>query len=81
MGHRIHLDDNAQYRIQVQGIISPRWREYYQGFTISVTNARDRSVTTLSGEVQDQAALLGIINHLNQMGYALISVQCQSSQE
>jgi hypothetical protein len=78
MGHRARLDERALYRIQVQGLIGQQWNTYYQGFTISVGGEADGAVTMLAGVVQDQAALLGILNSLYQMGYALLSIECQS---
>jgi len=75
MYHRMLLDARANVRIQVRGSIGPQWSEYFQDLTISTNDDRARAVTTLSGEVQDQAALLGIINSLYQLGYPLISVE------
>jgi hypothetical protein len=47
------------------------------GLSISVTGERDQSVTTLSGEVLDQAALMGVLNGLYGMGFTLLSVEYQ----
>jgi hypothetical protein len=78
MKPRLHPDQPAFYRIQIQGHLGQHWSESMAGLTISVTRERDRSVTTLSGEVLDQAALMGVLNGLYSMGYTLLSVECQS---
>ena len=78
MKHCLHLDQPAMYRIQVQGFLGQHWRESMGGLSISVTGSHDQSVTTLSGEVLDQAALMGVLNGLYGMGYTLLSVEFQS---
>lgn len=75
---RLHPDQPAFYRIQVQGYLGQHWSESMAGLTISVTGERDQSVTTLYGEVLDQAALMGVLNGLYGMGYPLLSVEYQS---
>ena len=51
------------YQIQVQGWISERWADWFDGMTITVnSNNNDEddapAITTLTGAVADQAALL-----------------------
>ena len=79
MKQRLHPDQPAFYRIQVQGYLGQHWSESLAGLTISVSGERDQSVTTLSGEVLDQAALMGVLNGLYGMGYTLLSVEYQFS--
>jgi hypothetical protein len=78
MKQRINPDRPAFYRIQIQGYLGQHWSDSMAGLTISVSGERDQSVTTLSGEVLDQAALMGVLNGLYGMGYTLLSVECQS---
>ncbi len=78
MKPRLHPDQPAFYRIQIQGYLGQQWSDFMAGLTISVTGERDQSVTTLSGEVLDQAALMGVLNGLYGMGYTLLSVEYQS---
>jgi len=78
MKPRLHPDQPAFYRIQIQGYLGQQWSESMAGLTISVSGERDQSVTTLSGEVLDQAALIGVLNGLYGMGYTLLSVEYQS---
>ena len=78
MKPRLHPDQPAFYRIQIQGYLGQQWSESMAGLTISVSGERDQSVTTLSGEVLDQAALMGVLNSLYGLGYTLLSVEYQS---
>ena len=78
MKPRLHPDQPAYYRIQIQGRLGQHWSESMSGLTITVSGERDQSVTTLSGEVLDQAALMGVLNGLYGMGYTLLSVEYQS---
>ena len=77
MKHRLHLDAPAVCRIKIQGALAQHWSEYLGGLLISVADEDGQTVTTLSGELLDQAALMGVLNGLYGMGYAVFSVDCQ----
>jgi hypothetical protein len=47
------------------------WSEWFEGLEISY---RGEAETVLSGCVQDQAALYGLITRLRNLGLALVSV-------
>jgi len=49
------------------------------GLATSVGEEAGRVVTTLSGEVLDQAALMGILNNLYDLGYTILAVEYPSS--
>jgi hypothetical protein len=78
MNHRLHLDEPAVCHIKVQGSLAQHWSESLGGLSISVGDETGQTVTTLSGEVLDQAALMGVLTGLYGMGYPLLSVECQS---
>lgn len=78
MKKRLNPDQPAFYRIQIQGYLGQHWSESMAGLNITVTEEHDYSVTSLSGEVMDQAALMGVLNGLYGMGYTLLSVEYQS---
>ena len=64
-------------RIRVQGVLDQKWSDYLGGLTISLdTESGPQPVTTLSGELLDQAALMGVIDHLYNRLLPLISVEC-----
>lgn len=71
------MEKNANYRIQVQGALDPDWSNRLGGLKITVTR-REGSIplTTLAGDLFDQAALLGVINTLYDLRLPLLSVQC-----
>ena len=78
MKHRLHLDEPAVCHIKVQGSLAQHWSESLGGLSILVADEEGQTVTTLSGRVMDQAALMGILNGLYGMGYPLLSAECQS---
>lgn len=60
-----------QVRIRVKGQISERWSEWLDGLTITHVEPNE---TILTGPVQDQAALYGLIAKLRDLGLSLRSV-------
>jgi hypothetical protein len=72
---RIQLEQSGIYEIQVQGLISQHWLEYFDGFSTTVTGEDGWAVTTLTGRVVDQAALQGILQHLYTLGFVLLSIK------
>lgn len=74
MTYRLTLDDSANYCIRVQGTVGKDWSVYLGGLEILLSQ-QEPQVTTLKGQVVDQAALIGIINGLYDLGYPLISVE------
>ena len=77
MTDRLTLDKSAIYRIRIQGSLSQSWADYLGDLYIEVNYESDCPVTTLSGPVLDQAALLGVLNSLYGLGYPLLSVEYQ----
>ncbi len=84
-GREFPVDHPATYRIRVQGHIGSDKAEWFDGMTITSTQPEQQpAVTTLSGWLVDQAALLGILNSLYELRLAVLSVECldeQSGQE
>ena len=63
--------DKTFYEIQVKGYLDARWNEMFDGMSI---DWRD-NVTTISGEVADQAALHGLLARVRDYGLTLISIR------
>jgi len=63
--------DKTFYEIQVKGYLDARWNELFDGMSI----AWQDNVTTISGEVADQAALHGLLARVRDYGLVLISIQ------
>lgn len=73
---RFFMDEPAQYRIRVFGRVSDRWMDELGSMKPTVlVHPGGLTETELCGEVTDQAALLGIINLLYDLGNALLVVQ------
>lgn len=63
------------YHITVQGRLDEVWGQWLNGLTIeTAANDRGAIVTTLTGEIVDQAALRGLLNRLWDWNLTLISV-------
>ena len=72
----IPFDRPAAYQIIVQGRIDPTWSDRLEGITISQSKVEQSPpVTTLQGELSDQAALAGVLNTLYELHLTVISVR------
>lgn len=69
----LHADHPARYRIRLQGALDSSLSTLFQGMDVVCLN--DPDVTVLLGEVLDQAALLGVLNFLYNLGHPLLSVE------
>ena len=71
----ISLDTRSIYRITIQGRLDPTWITDMCDMRVRHENHKGQSsVTTLTGELVDQAALLGILNVVYNLGYPLLSL-------
>ncbi|HEX4015405.1 MAG TPA: hypothetical protein VHX15_01600 [Frankiaceae bacterium] len=62
---------DGSYQIQVRGQLAARWDSWFDGFTLSRPGD---GTTVLTGSVIDQAALLGTLRKIADLGVPLISV-------
>ena len=73
----IYFDSPATYKIIVQGTIAPEMSDRVEGMTIQGgTQGRNNSITTLEGELSDQAALAGVLNTIYELHLLVLSVEC-----
>ncbi len=73
---RLRLDMPATYVIRVQGWVSEQWRDWINGMTLDTEEDDEGSESTrLTGVVRDQAALLGLLQSLYTLGFALLEVR------
>jgi hypothetical protein len=71
----------AAYRIRVLGCLKASWFDRLEGMLIGVTPpTQSPSVTTLSGTLADQAALVGVLNSLHGLRLVILSVECLDEQ-
>ena len=74
--NEIKMESPGRYQISIQGSLNADWSDRLGGLRIVTTPAPDgKTVTTLSGEVVDQAVLLGVLNALYDLRYPLLSVR------
>ena len=59
------------YKIRIKGQLDPQWTDWFEGMTIK---QEDNGNTLLIGPVVDQAALLGLLRKVRDLGMPLISV-------
>jgi hypothetical protein len=72
------LTTAARYRIRVQGQLGQEWAAFLGGLTLSW---QEPDQTILIGQVIDQAALLGILNTIRDLGLPLLEVLHLESEE
>lgn len=71
-------NEDTQYLIKIKGHLDTRWQDWFDGFTITVT---DKGDTILSSEIEDQAALHGVFRMIRNLGLTIISVRTQAKGE
>ena len=70
-----NMESAARYQLRVRGYLDASWSGRLGGLTISVSIDKDGSpVTSLSGELMDQSALLGTLNTLSSLHLPILSV-------
>jgi hypothetical protein len=73
---RVRRDAPATYRIRIQGYLDESWSGQLGGMTINTEQSGDEApVTTLEGELVDQAALAGVLGTVYELGCPLLSVE------
>ena len=59
------------YQIRILGVLPERWKTWFDGMT--VTNLACGEVL-IEGLIQDQSALVGVINQIHSLNLVLISI-------
>lgn len=65
------LDQSMIYQIRLKGCLTSQWSEWFGGMTVTLEDSGD---TLLTGSVEDQAALHGLLKQVRDLGMPLISV-------
>ncbi|MGD1992850.1 MAG: hypothetical protein PVI59_06620 [Anaerolineae bacterium] len=72
------MNDQVTYEIRVEGWIGPRWASWFDGMDLVYDGAEDASpVTVLTGPVEDQAALRGLLTQIWDLNLTVISLNRQ----
>jgi hypothetical protein len=70
------MDKPQAYQIRVQGQVDQSWSDWFDGMNMQIEiDDHGTAFTTLSGIVQDQAALRGILAKLWNLNLGVVSVQ------
>ena len=72
-GRFMTLDRSGNFEIRVHGIVDEHWSDYLGGAVIKREEPPSVSVSVLRGQFQDQAALMGILNTLYDLGFPVLS--------
>jgi len=68
-------NQNQHYRIRIRGFLDESWDQYFPGFTLSKdTDPEQRSLTSITGLIKDQAHLYGIISKMRDLGFVLVDI-------
>ena len=67
-------EGQATYQITVQGRVDPLFMNRFNDFVVTHTKTSDKTLSTLTGRIMDQAALSGLLNILFDHRYDVISV-------
>ena len=77
-GKHFKLWTPATYRIEIVGHLDERWSDRLAGMRIEARKCKGQStVTTLIGQLRDQAALIGVLNSLYGLHLPILSVEHQ----
>ena len=83
----ISVDQPATYRITVQGWVDKDWQDWFGGMQVTPLELAEDAqpdstcppnpfeVTILTGQVEDQAALLGTLQRLYAFGLPILSLE------
>ena len=76
MDQSITVDQPGIYRIKIQGRLSEGAIRRFDEMAVSIEpNAAGVPITTLTGQITDQAALHGIVARIRDLGLPLILVE------
>jgi hypothetical protein len=67
----------ARYEVRLAGVLDDHWSEWLGGLLLT----REGDQTVLSGMLQDQPALHGILDKLGDLGLTVISVRRLPAQQ
>lgn len=72
---RKHHGGSQVFRVRFQGVLDVSWFAAFRNVTLSTTPSHEVTATTVVGEAPDEAAVIGLINLLYELGCPLLSVE------
>jgi hypothetical protein len=74
--HRLTMHETAVYRIRFQGVLDEPWQQGLgPGWIVQFDDIAPET-TTITGVMRDQAALIGLLSSLYDVGLPLLQVEC-----
>ena len=67
-----------RYQIRVKGHLDPDWQEWFEGLHIT---HEDAGTSLLSGSLQDQAALYGVLLKIIRLNLPLLSLESSETEQ
>jgi hypothetical protein len=74
LADELKMESPGWYQIIVQGFLDTDWSDRLGGLNILPIETPSGTVTSLTGEVIDQTALMGILSALYDFHYPLLSI-------
>ena len=65
------LNQPMVYQLRIKGHLGPKWADWFGGMAITLEEGGE---TLLTGPVEDQAALHGLLKRVRDLGMPLVSV-------
>jgi hypothetical protein len=70
------MTNDTDYQIRIEGKLGERWTGWFAGMTVAAEEAVGGiPITTLTGRLADQAALLGILYKLHNLGLDIVQLK------
>ena len=66
--------DAAACFVVIHGSLGYEWGDYLGGLTISSSSTTEQATTILAGELEDFAAFVGLISHLQNLGLTVQTI-------
>jgi hypothetical protein len=75
--HKLTMYETAVYRLRFQGAFDESWlQDLGAEWTLQLNDEHSQVITTITGIECDQAALMGLLSRLYDVGLPLLSVEC-----
>ncbi len=75
--HKLTMYETVVYRIRFQGAFDDSWLQNLGAeWTIQYSDETPAVTTTITGVMCDQAALMGLLSSLYNVGLPLLAVEC-----
>jgi hypothetical protein len=72
------MDKSTFYQIRIKGHLDDTLATWFEGLTIS---NQENGEALLSGHIQDQSALHGLLNRISNLGLTLLSVNAVQEED